>query len=297
MIKIKKIYIILSVLFSLFITIPVFAAELSVISQSSEIGLNNEFEINLLISSKNENINAIEGKIIYPIDLLEIKNIYDGDSVMSFWMEKPSLKSESYISYSGIIPGGYSGKDGKIFSIVFQAKKEGFGDIEISDAKLLIDNGKGTESKTKISNFHFTISEKNKEIIILKNNKDNKPPESFVPQIAHDKNIFNDKWFLVFVAQDKDSGIDYYQIYETSKKILPKYAEWMTAESPQILTDQKLKSFIYIKAVDKFGNERIEIIPPKNPQKWYENYIFWIIISILILIIYALIKKRQNNKI
>ena len=62
--------------------------------------------------------------------------------------------------------------------------------------------------------------------------------------------------------------------YTKHQKILPKYAEWMTAESPQILTDQKLKSFIYIKAVDKFGNERIEIIPPKNPQKWYENYIF-----------------------
>lgn len=295
MIDIKKFYIILFIFFGLFAAAPIFAAELSVISQISEVKLNQKFEISAFINSENENINAIEGEIIYPNDLLEVKNIYDGGSIISFWMEKPLLKSETYISYSGIIPGGYFGKNGKIFSIVFQAKKEGSGSIEIRGAKLLAGDGKGAESQIKISNFNFTVSEKNKETYIFKD-EDKELPESFVPQIARDKNILDNKWFLVFATQDKKSGIDHYGIYETTKKTFSKYAKWTIVESPYILTDQKLNSFIYIKAVDKAGNERIEIIQPKNPQKWYENYIFWIIIIILMLIIYAFIKKRQNNK-
>lgn len=298
MINIKNFYTALFIFFGLFAAAPIFAAELFITSQSSKIELNGGFEANLFINAENENVNAIEGKIMYPNDLLEVKKIYDGNSIISFWVEKPSLKSKSYVSYSGIIPGGYSGKNGKVFSIVFQTKKEGLGSIVIRDVKLLMGDGKGTKAEAKTSGFQLLVSDE------IKNNKmaelpeiDVTPPEPFKPKIASNSKMFNGKWFLVFNAQDKGSGIDRYLIHE-SRRIKGRIAanDWAEAENPHILNDQKLKSYIYVKAVDKAGNERLASLFPQNPLKWYENYIFWSIIILGAIIITSVLMKFFTNK-
>ena len=106
---------------------------------------------------------------------------------------------------------------------------------------------------------------------------------------------WNGKWFLVFNAQDKDSGIDNYKILENRKWKIEN-GNWEIAESPYLLKDQELKSRIYVKAVDKSGNERIAEVLPQNPPKWYENYLIFIIIILGAVIGYALIKKKNKNE-
>ncbi|OGH83817.1 MAG: hypothetical protein A2261_03705 [Candidatus Magasanikbacteria bacterium RIFOXYA2_FULL_44_8] len=136
-------------------------------------------------------------------------------------------------------------------------------------------------------------------------------PESFKPEIAQDPNIFGGKWFLAFATQDKGSGIDHYEIREDlgfriknlggiiKKFLIPKsylLNSWQEVESPYVLKDQKLKSWVYIKAIDKAGNERIEVIPQKYPFQWYESWLWWGIIIVGFAIAYAL-KKFLWRKI
>src|SRR5207247_2300689 len=123
---------------------------------------------------------------------------------------------------------------------------------------------------------------------------DTVPPEPFEPQISRNPNIFNGKYFLSFAAQDKGSGIDHYEVCEDIGyriqdlgKIIARFLNiksyslnscFVTAESPYQLQDQTLKSVIFVKAIDKAGNERIVKVNTKNALAWYENYFIWLII-------------------
>ncbi len=187
----------------------------------------------------------------------------------------------------------YSGvKPGRILSLVFLAKNIGQGAIEINNAKVLLNDGKGTQASLSISNFQFSISKEISgfEFQVL---RDTDPPEDFKPEIAQDPNIFEGKWFLVFVTQDKGSGIDHYEIQETRNKRQGK--NWVEAESPYVLKNQNLRSYIYVKAVDKAGNERVTFVEPKYPMKWYEKPFIWSIIILSIIIGYILWKIAKSK--
>ncbi|KKT44964.1 MAG: hypothetical protein UW34_C0006G0004 [Parcubacteria group bacterium GW2011_GWA2_44_15] len=276
------------------IVAPAFAAETFFGTKTQEIKVNQSFEVGVFINTDNEEINAIEGKIIFPQDLLEIKKINDGNSIINFWIEKPKSASEGQIAFSGIVPGGYNDSKGLIFSITFLTKKGGGGAIEFSGVKKLRNDGKGTEVPLTISNFQFLISNPPAGIpvpqITTPKTEDRNPSEAFTPQIAANPTIFNGKWFLVFATQDKGSGIDYYQVCEGKRKCI-------AAESPYLLQNQDLDEEIVVKAVDKNGNERVATIPPQKPRAWYKNYA---IVAILIIAAFAYIiwkilwKKRRK---
>jgi hypothetical protein len=279
------------------------AAELNLISQTQEINVGQQFQVDVVLNTESEQINAIEGKIVFPNELLEVKEIRDGNSIVNFWIErpwalhqtdaKPERKTDAAIVFSGIVPGGYNGRQGLILSITFLAKKEGSGLMEIQKAKTLLNDGKGTEAKLKIFNFQFSIFKESAAIQpSVPKIKDLEPPEDFKPEIAQNPEIFDGRYFLVFATQDKGSGIDYYALRETRRKIERETdAKWVIAESPYLLKDQKLRSYIYVKAVDKAGNERIVVVEPRYPLKWYEKWEIWSIIVLLVVLIFYILRK------
>ncbi len=271
-------------------TLQAQAAEMFFETKNSQIRVGDRFEIGFFLNTEDEDINAIEGKVVFPETLLELKEIRDGNSIINFWIERPKAKNGEII-FSGITPGGYNDGQGLILSIAFLAKKEGDGAIEFSGVKALRNDGQGTEADVKISNFQFLIS---KQIPIpeipIPEIKDIEPPEEFTPQIAADPAIFDGKWFLVFATQDKGSGIDHYEIKESRQKFFAVFEKWLPAESPYVLMDQELRGFVWIKAVDKIGNERIAVVEPRYPLKWHDDWRIWSII-ILGLFVLAVIGK------
>ena len=165
MTKIQKIKIVLVFYFLFFIAFSAEAAKLELVSQSSEIGVGSQFQIDLMLDAEGQDINAIEGNITFPKSLLEIKEIYTGNSIINFWIEKPQINAE--IKFSGVIPGGFSGvlspyykggRPGKVFSLIFAAKKEGADAVEIHGAKVLLNDGQGTQAKLQVSSFSFQVS-------------------------------------------------------------------------------------------------------------------------------------------
>jgi len=279
MTKIQKIKIILVACLLSFVAAPVIAAEVSFDTKTQEIKANQLFEVGVFINTDEESINAIEGKITFPQDLLEVKKVNDGNSIINFWIEKPKIES-GQIVFSGIVPGGYNDGQGLIFSITFLAKKEGSGAIKFGEVKALRNDGQGTEAPLTISNFNFTVREMAKSTVQMPAAKqDHDLPEEFAPQIAADSAIFEGKWFLVFATQDKGSGIDHYEICEGKRQCV-------IAESPYLLKNQNLDEEIIVKAIDKSGNERIVTLPAQKPAVWYKNYLILAIIILVIAIVY-----------
>lgn len=265
----------------LLVAISVFAAEYLIVSSAAEFSVGQEFQADIFVDTEEEIVNAFEVEINYPAELLAVKELRDGDSIITFWVEKPRVSPENgQIIFSGIIPGGYGNRTGKLLSVVFAVKSKGDGNINFKNARALLNDGAGTDAKIKIKNFRFSVGETAPEIIVTQF-IDNELPDNFVPIVARDANIFDGQWFLVFAAKDNGSGIDYYEIREDSPHFLPWTGGWRIVESPYLLKDQTLESRILVKAVDKAGNARIAAVEAANKVSWYENYAIFAILVMM----------------
>lgn len=266
-----------------------FAAEIRVDGKNQVVKAGEQFIATIFLNTE-ESVNALEGQILFPADLLEFVETQDGNSIVNFWIEQPKIEADK-IFFSGIIPGGFRGENGLIFSVLFRAKKSGDGSIAIEDVKILKNDGAGTAVETQVSGLHFLISYEAPETQLAKI-KDIDPPESFVPEVASDPALFNDKWFLVFTTQDKGLGIDHYEIREGF------WGEFRVAQSPYLLQNQNLDKKIFVKAVDKNGNARIEVFRPPKLRTWYENYSILIILAVGIALLYFIrrISWKRNAK-
>ena len=284
-------YLFIGVVF--FIAMPVLASEFSFDTQDKNVSVGQQLKIDLNINTDKESINAVGGNIVFSTDLLELSEVRSGNSIVNFWVDEPGYTNNGVL-FSGITPGGYILDKGLILSLIFKAKKEGTATVKIEDGSALKNDGKGTKSKLTTSNLQINISgtsqnqtSKNFEIV------DKTPPDVFQPEVSQDPNLLNNKWFVVFVAEDKDSGVARYEVRE-SKYIIFNSSKWVPAESPYTLKDQELRSNIFIKAIDKAGNERVVRVSPKNPIHWYTNPDYWFIIILVIIVI--LISLRLSKK-
>jgi len=295
--------ILLALLLGLILPQLVFAADIFFRAKTSGVRVGGQFEVKLLINTPEESVNAFEGKITFPQDILELKEIRDGNTIVNFWIEKPHKRQETRdkeqgeILFSGITPGGFQNNNGLLFSAVFETKSEGVARFEINDARVLRNDGTGSSASLTIALLEMTISSEAPAVTpAVTKVKDTEPPETFRPEIARDESLFDGKWFLAFATQDKGLGIGRYEIKETRSRISGLFSKWISVESPYALRDQKLKSYIFVKAVDKAGNVRIEKILPRNPLRWYENYENWIILILGLVIAYAVYKAARSKR-
>lgn len=289
-------------LFSVGFALPAQGAELYFGSHSKEVGINKTFEIGVLLNTQNQFINAVEGKIIFPNDL-EIVDILDGNSIINLWVERPRQDKNGEVFFSGIVPGGYLGEKGYLFSLVLKAKSTGQITIATSDERILLNDGEATGAPVGRAPISLSVVRESTIESFLPP-YDSDPPEAFTPAVAQDPNLFDNRYFVVFLTQDKGSGIDRYEILETRNPLARFRAGksegmrgWRIGESPYLLQNQKLTSYIFVKAVDRAGNERVSMLPPENPLLGYKNYGLWIIIILIGFMLYLATHRSLWKKV
>jgi hypothetical protein len=277
-----KTFFIFIILFSL--PASTFALEISFDAQGNQFTLGEEFIITIQVDAQGQYINAIEGSINFPTDLVDIKEIRDGNSSLNFWVERPNVYKSGTIKFAGITPGGFSGSGNSLFSVVLGAIGIGNGAIYSTDIRSFLNDGVATKVQVKNKSLPIIISKTalnsvNTNVVL----QDTELPESFTPIITNELDLFDGKYFIVFVTQDKASGIDSYKIKEGE------FGFFREAISPHLLTNQNLDRKIYVKAVDKAGNERVEVIPAQNASTPYRNYITF---AILLVVAGVILSKK-----
>lgn len=261
---------------------------------------NQTYLLQIFFIDNHETFNTIEGEITIKNLNLKNANISTTNSVIDFWVDKPMI-SNNKISFSGITPGGIAQETGEILSVNFQAL-ENLSEIIIETAQgaYFLNDGLGTINNFTQNSRTITLPESDSEAPGI---NDLYPPENFYPKVFSDPDIYNGQYILVFDTKDKGSGIDYYQVAETKRitrdsngKISPlRNSQWKKAESPYILHDQKLSSYVLIEAVDKAGNKRLAIIYPQTKPLDNTKYYFSVIIIVLILISTLIIWKLKTK--
>lgn len=264
------------------------AAQFILNSDVKNIKVADQFEVKFFLNSENESINAVEGAIVFPQELLELKEVKISNSIISFWSKSPRANG-GLIDFSGVVPGGYAGQKGLIFSVIFQARAEGAGSIGVNNPIGLRNDGKGTSVNITIAGLQFTVKGYATDPVVPTKQIDAEPPEVFLPAVGQEKSVFGGKYFLVFSAQDKGSGINHYEVCEGKSSCVE-------AESLYLLKNQDLDEEIIVKAIDNSGNERSVKFSPQKPLKpRYLNFLFGAIIILAILfasIIWSVWRKR-----
>lgn len=268
--------------FAIFV-IPVYAAVIKIDSDFSSLNVGDIFTVSILADTENQIVNAVDTEISFPSEMLEYVSADDGESLVSLWVQKPAYDGFSSIAFSGIAPGGFSSNNANLLILKFKAIKAGQGNIEMNTAKLLLHDGLGTEASLTKQNLHITINNNDSQIVV--NTIDDEMPESFNPEIIQDPDVYEGANTLIFSAKDKGSGIDRYEVKEGW------FSRFQIADSPYKIKNQNLDEKIQVKAIDKVGNERLEIIYPQNYQPINERS--GIIVSIIALCVIALYILRR----
>ena len=282
----------LSVLVGLCAPILAQAATVSFEPQESTVGLAGPFVVAVNLSSEVP-VNALALSITFS-DNLEPVDISDGNSILNFWIKKPVFDEQSRtLDLEAIIPGGFSGKGGRLVTVTVRAKYQGSGDITL-------DTGSSHAYRNAIPVSEEPLASSTLTLLIqsAKHNLDNTlpdthPPEVFTPSLVKLPTDSGEKWMLVFATQDKDSGIDHYEVKEEALLPWQNFA-WHTVQSPYELKDQELQGRAVVRAYDKAGNVREETLTLSTSENFY-NYTLYLLFAILIITstIFAVLRVKS----
>mgnify|MGYP001562259625 CR=1 FL=1 len=230
------------------------AAEVRVITNGHTLGIGASFEATISVDTQGENLNAFEGAVRFPSDLLTPLEVREGSSIVNFWIERPRASTTGNIRFSGITPGGFAGR-GTLFSVIFRTSRSGNGAIDVIDSRILRGDEDGIQARVVSVGAQVAVSSAITTIESVPYEEDTDPPEPFTPAITRDQSLLGGKYVLIFATQDKKSGIDRYEVCEGDIR------HCVAAESPYVLHYQNLGRNIFIKAIDRAGNERLAKLP------------------------------------
>lgn len=278
-------------------------------------------------TDEGECINTVDAVIQYeaPIRAVDVSR---GDSILNVWVEEPTINEENRtITFAGGIPGGYCGRipgdpelTNVIATLVFRSPGFSVGGaksptarISIADeSQVLLHDGFGTPAGLRVQDATITLldtpgstqTDEWRQAI----QSDTELPSDFSITLTKDASAFSGRYFIVFNAVDKQSGIDHYEILEEPFSEFWSFgwgradAPWKPATSPYVLEDQSLQSTIWVKAVDKAGNERVtKIVPDSALQTLTRNQVLvMLFVSITLFIVvglagYALWRRKRDK--
>ena len=170
----------------------------------------------------------------------------------------------------------------------------GSADLSFSDCRALLNDGNATEASLSLQNSQIVIRSE-KTAVAGPATPDLTPPEYFDVNFFATSMAFEGAWTAVFSAVDKGTGIDHYEIIESKLPILLG-GKWQTASSPYRLSDQSMKSYVFVKAVDGAGNMRIVMKDPEAGPSWFINPVLWCIIIISAVFALLLWRFRLRKK-
>lgn len=276
-----------NIFLTIFFVLPVtlFAGSLN-IDATTAIPVDTERTVSVMFDTENESINAIEGLILVTGDA-RIVDVRDAASIVSFWVEPLSPTGNS-VRFSGIITGGFMG-EGNILSLVLEGTQDGSAEISFSDVSVFLDDGLGTEKSVTAETVTLQVSKD----AVGDSMNDTIPPEPFSVGIINVSEEGTPLYAAIFATDDKQTGIDHYEIQETPKKGEKQPESWLETESPYIVSDQTLESYVYVRAVDNAGNMREAVYEPEGGRG-----IMWVILIGIILVLagFGIRRYVRRNK-
>ena len=272
------------------------ASTVTFVPQENEVGLHTPFLLAVHISA-GVPINVIDLSIDFP-DGMRPVDVSDGNSVVSMWIQKPSYDESTHtLTLTGFIPGGFVGQDGTVATVRVAADKAGSYTIALNRAASHIYLNDPPARDDTIAGGTVSLRASATKSNISNEIPDAFPPEEFTPQVAQMPTDTGVAWMLIFNTQDKGSGIDHYEVREMDP-LMPFGSVWKTAQSPYLLQDQTLGSRVEVRAIDKNGNVRVEVLESERVVSRLFTYKVFgteVLALILVMILAVAVWRKING--
>lgn len=143
------------------------ASVLGVYPSASSANVGNIVPVKVLVSTKGQTINNVEGIISYSTDLLEVTSLSKNGSIFSLWFDDPSFSNNSgEVLFNGGLPSpGYSGNSGEVITILFRTKKPGIASLVLKNSSVRANDGLGTNVLESTVNNTITIGQGDVETV------------------------------------------------------------------------------------------------------------------------------------
>jgi len=227
----------------------------SIITNDVTVGVGEQIVIPIKLDTEGATVNTISGEVTISGDAVSINSLNEQNSVVSLWVERPEHSADK-VTFAGIIPGGFRGvlgagvnsyEPGIILNIVILGKKVGEGTLNVSITTLVEHAEKQNLIPVADKLVNIRVVEGGESNIVRY--VDTEPPELFKPVIVSSHYVSDTGYALVFQTRDVGSGIDHYEVKVAD-------GEFLRAENPYPLDKSQIHSIIYVKAIDRAGNER-----------------------------------------
>lgn len=283
-------------LLTIFIPIISYASEFYFEPSKLVTTENSKFEVRVMVDTGGQSINAVEGDLLIPENMI-VTDIFYGNSLVVLWVEKPEYRGQA-VHFSGITPGGFMGiidpgsptgfGPGELFTLVLESKDKNSKEIVIDRIQALINDGHGTSDDVSSESFVYKYG----EIEIPYTRKgDNIIPDNFEPVLVKDP-FFNNKYVLIFETSDGQTGISHYEVRENGH-------DWVVAKSPYVLENQINPKHIQVKAIDNAGNVRIAgVVDDAEIGRILDDksvLIIMVLLVVLVLIFWKISKSRKKE--
>lgn len=254
------------VLFLIILFFPAasFAAELRFDQSSTAIRAGDTFVVDVTLQTGGDSINAVEGSVLFSQEL-SLVDVRLHNSIVPLWVSPPEKKEEGVVNFVGILPGGYSGT-GVLFSLVFSANQKGAAHISFwGNTAAYQNDGQGTATKLSIPALSFPIDASVGTPNIVTLEKDLFPPEPFTPMVNSGEPFGLKGPVVVFTTQDKNSGVARYDISRSYRRNENDSSlVWRSVQSPYEFVAGDSTRYLYVRAVDRAGNESVAILSPQD---------------------------------
>ena len=274
-----------------------------------------------------ECVNAVDGVLTYSSNI-EPVDISTGNSILNIWVEPPTInREERTITFAGGIPNGYCGRvigdprlSNVLTEIVFRSpgftiggSDETTATIAFSDSSTAyLNDGRGTKAPLTTYGASIELNPKAGSTMVNPWQEeiaaDDNPPAPFNVQLVEPGLEFNNRYYIVFNTNDKQTGIDHYEVMEEPLTQFGTFqwgradAPWVEERSPYVLNDQSLNSIIRVKAIDKAGNEYIaNLIPDESMRTLSQSQVTTIsggavgltLVLVFIFLVWRYLRKRK----
>jgi hypothetical protein len=231
--------------------------------------------ISIEVDAGQTNINALEGTVRVPQGM-KIDEIRTGGSALLFWIDEPDYdEAGRSIYFAGTTPGGFAGRR-ELFTVTGDFDETLATSIWFSGVQAFRNDGEGSPASVRLrATAKSGVDE------------DATSPEPIYIEVGRSEDLYEGRAFVSFVTQDKGSGVDRYVVAE-SFVMRPGEEDWQEATSPYEVRDKTLLKKVYVKAIDRDGNERVgtAALP-------YRSYLIWF--TVILIVAVCLIYVRRSR--
>lgn len=129
------------------------AATLFISSNTDVLRIGDTLETIIKVDTEGVGVNAVQGTLQYPQDILEATKIDKVDSIFNFWLQEPAFSNDSgKITFVGGSTVGSVGKSLQVLRVVFKVKGSGRAELTFGDAAVTASDGSGTNVLSTLHN-------------------------------------------------------------------------------------------------------------------------------------------------